>query len=119
MPPLLGIRQGLQALFIDHAEAVFAAYGAIQDAAAPLEHCISQVLSSDDRHLLEALNGLLNAYRQSLSRLKPEQEIDAACDVINQRPDDESAVTQLEDNFANWIATCAPLVAFSAHQSSQ
>ncbi|WP_074816786.1 MULTISPECIES: hypothetical protein [Bradyrhizobium] len=117
MPPLLGIRQGLQELFTVHAEAVVAAYGAIQDAAVPLEQCIRKVLVSNDRHHREALTNFLDAYRQSLAKLKPAlQEIDAACDAIKLQPDDVSAVAQLKNTFSDWISINAPLIVFDAHQ---
>src|SRR5260221_3277947 len=118
MPPLLGIRQGLQELFIMHADAVVAAHRTIQGAAAALNECIRQVLSSDDRHQLEALINLLETYRQSLGKLLPRngQEIDVACETIRQRPDDASSIAQFESTLTIWISTRTPLILFDTHQ---
>ena len=118
MPSLVGTRQGLQELFALHAEAVVAAYGTIQSAAAPLLECVRQVLSSDDRYRLEALSCLLDAYRRSLagSNLNADHDIDAACEAIEQRPDGASTIQQFEKALVGWISTVAPLALFDIHQ---
>jgi hypothetical protein len=118
MPSLVGIRHGLQELLTLHSEAVMAAYGTIQSAATPLLECVRHVLSSDDRYHLEALSGLLDAYRRCLAglNLSAIHDIDAACEAIEQRPDDASAITQFEKALLGQISAIAPLILFDAHQ---
>ncbi|MEY2538266.1 MAG: hypothetical protein QOG67_2006 [Verrucomicrobiota bacterium] len=119
MPSLVGIRQGLQELFTLHSEAVMAAYGTIQNAATPLLECVRHVLSSDDRYHLEALSGLLDVYRRYLAglNLSANHDIDAACEAVEQRPNDASAITQFENALGGQISAIAPLILFDAHQT--
>ena len=119
MPSLVGIRQGLQQLLTLQCETVMAAYDTIQSAATPLLECVRHVLSSDDRYRLEALSGLLNAYRRSLAglSLSANHDIDAACEAIEQRPDDASAITQFEKALVGQISPIAPLILFDAHHN--
>ncbi|SIO46220.1 hypothetical protein SAMN05443247_05702 [Bradyrhizobium erythrophlei] len=118
MPSLVGIRQGLQELLTLHSESAVAAFDTIQCAAAPLLECVRQILSSDDRYRLEALSGLLDAYRRSPTglNLSANHDIDAACEAIEQRPDDTSSFGKFEKALVGWISTVAPLALFDAHQ---
>jgi len=116
MPSLVEIRQGLQELLALHSEAVMAAYDRIHDAASPLLQCVHQVISNDDRYRVEALSGLLNAYRKSLGALNPGHDINAACEAVKQRPEDEPAIKQFETALVGLISLLAPLMLFDAHR---
>jgi hypothetical protein len=118
MPSLVGIRQGLQELLALHAEAVMAAYDTIQSAATPLLECVRLVLSIDDRYQLEALSGLLDPYRWSLAglNLNSNDDVDAACEAIEQRPDDASAIKQFETALVGQISAIALLILLDTPQ---
>ena len=116
MPSLVGTRQGLREL-LSALRSSLAAYDTIRNAATPLFDCVRHVLSSDDRYRHEALFGLLDAYRRSLAGLSPnaKHDIDAACEAIEQRSDNEFAITQFAKALVGQMSLIAPLVLFDAH----
>ena len=84
----------------------------------PFLGCVSQILSSDSRYRVEALSGLLGAYRKSLDALNPSasHDIEAACTAIQQRPDDDAVFRQFETALVGHVSAIAPLALFDFHQ---
>jgi hypothetical protein len=117
MPSLVDTGQGLQELLTIHSEAVLATFEKIQGAASPLCDCVRQIFSADNRHRIEALSGLLNAYRKSLSalNLSASHEIDLACEGVQRHPDHASAHKRFEEALVGQILSIAPLVLFDSH----
>jgi hypothetical protein len=119
MPSLVEIRQALQQLVSLQSDTVMSTYAKIQDATAPLLECVRLTLSSDDRYRIEALSGLLNVYRRSLDAADPgnNHDINAACEGVRLRPEDESAVKEFEIALVGLMSPKAPLMLFDAHQN--
>ena len=117
MTSLVGVEQGLHELQALHFNVVMDAYRPAQCAAEPLLDCTREVLSSPDRYRVEALSGLLDAYRRSVAGLsiQASNDMDAACEAIKQRLD-EASINQFEKALKDWILLIAPLTLFEAHQ---
>jgi hypothetical protein len=117
-PSLVGVSQGLHELLAMHAEAAIAGYDPIQDAAEPLLECTRYIFATGERYRVEALSGLLNAYRRATAALRSNagRYIESACEALEQRPDDASLIGQLTDALQLWISLCGPLLLLDAHQ---
>jgi len=118
MPSLVDTGQGLQELLALHSDAVMAGFGETRSAANPFLGCVSQILSSDNRYHVEALSGLLGAYRKSLDALNPSagHDIEAACTAVLQRPNDAAVFRQFEAALVGHVSAIAPLAQFASHQ---
>ena len=117
-PSVVSINQGLADLFEIHAEAAFAGYDTIQDAAGPMLKCTLQTLSSDERHYIEPLGSLLSSYRQALdpARMDAADQIEDASAALIRGPHDPSSIKMLSDAAHIWTSLCHPFLLWNADQ---
>jgi hypothetical protein len=117
-PSLVGVSQGLHELLAMHTEAAIAGYETIEDAAEPLLECTQYVLATGERYHVEALSGLLNAYRRATAAPRSDtgRHIESVCEALQQRPDDASLIEQFTDTLRHWMSLCGPLILLDIHQ---
>lgn len=121
-PSLASVNQGVQGLLAIHAEAAFAGYEKIQDAAEPMMECARHVLATGERYRIEALSSLLEVYRRSTASLRASvaQRIEGACESLRQHADDDtSAIGELTEALPLWASLSRPLMAFDAYQGRE
>jgi hypothetical protein len=120
-PSLVGVSLGLHELLAMHTEATIAGYDTIEDAAEPLLECTQYVLATGERYHVEALSGLLNAYRRATAALRSDtgRHIESVCEALQQRPDDASLIGQFTDTLRHWMSLCGPLILLDIHQGRE
>jgi hypothetical protein len=117
-PSLASVRDGLNDLLDVHCAAAIEAYDPVEGAAGPLLECTHQILATREWPLVQTHSVLLAAYRRAIGELrsKAEQQIDNACQSMQQRPNDASSIEGLADALHRWASLCEPLLLLDAHQ---
>ncbi|XSC45466.1 hypothetical protein ACF1BQ_004975 [Bradyrhizobium sp. RDT10] len=117
-PSLASVRDGLNDLLNAHCAAVIDAYDPVESAAEPLLETTRQILATCERPLVQTHSLLLAAYRRAIGgmRAKAEQQVDDACQSMEQRPDDPSSIEGLADALHRWAFLCEPLLLLNAHE---
>ena len=117
-PSLASVIDGLNDLLNAHCVAAIEAYGAVESAAGPLLESTRQILATRDPPLIQTHALLLAAYRRAVGemRCKADQQIDDACQSLQQRPDDPSSIEGLADALHRWAFLCEPLLLANAHE---
>ena len=115
-PALLAVDQGLKTLLEMHVAAAFAGYEMVQDAAIPVHECTLRALAANQNHLTEAIGFLLGSYHHMVGAALAVvvQDIESACERLNQQPADQTAMEQLTDAARVWILLCRPLLIWNA-----
>ncbi len=111
-PSLVNVNEGLQQLFIRHAEAAIRGYDAVEDAIQPVLECTQHILATGDPYRTEALSGLLDAYRGSVTELAlaADHNIAEACATLQQQPDSSISIDVFTDALSRWISLYGPLI---------
>lgn len=111
-PSLVNVNAGLQQLFGRHAEAAIRGYGTLQDSLRPVLECTQHILATGEPYRIEALSGLLDAYRNSITELAlaADEKIAEACATLKQQPDNSIAIDVFKDALERWIALYGPLI---------
>jgi nitroreductase len=80
--------------------------------------CTERLLEQNERYRLEVLGSILPLYRQSISPLQTyrAQQIDNACQALQQRPIDLVLLEALAKALNDWVSLCRPLILFDVHQ---
>ena len=119
-PSLASVRDGLNDLLNAHCVAMIEAYDPVESAAEPLLESTRQILATRERPLIQTYSLLLAAYRRAIGemRSKADQQVDNACQLLEQRPDDASAMEGLAEALHLWVSLCEPLLLLEAHQGS-
>jgi len=117
-PSLASVRDGLNDLLNAHCVAVIEAYDPVESAAEPLLESTRQILATRDRPLIQTHSLLLAAYRRAVEemRSKADQQVDDACQSLEQRPDDPSSIEGLADALHRWAFLCEPLLVLDAQE---
>jgi hypothetical protein len=117
-PSLASVRDGLNDLLSAHCAAVIEAYDPVEGAAEPLLESTRQILSTREWPRIQTHSVLLAAYRRAIGeiRSKAEQQVDKACQSLEQRPNDASSIERLADALHRWASLCEPLLLLDAHQ---
>jgi hypothetical protein len=117
-PSLASVRDGLNDLLNAHCVAVIEAYDPVESAAEPLLECTHQILATREWPLIQTHSLLLAAYRRAVGemRSKAEQQVDDACQSLEQRPDDPSSIEELADALHRWAFLCEPLLVQDARE---
>jgi hypothetical protein len=117
-PSLASVRDGLNDLLETHCAAVIEAYDPVESAAVPLLEATRPILATRESPLIQTHSLLLAAYRRAIGELrsKAEQQVDNACQSMEQRPDDASSMEELADALHRWAWLCEPLLLLDAHQ---
>ncbi|MBT1515646.1 hypothetical protein KIP88_34770 [Bradyrhizobium sp. SRL28] len=86
--------------------------------ALPLLESTRQILATHEPPLVQTHSLLLAAYRGAIGemRAKAEQQVDNACQSMEQRPNDTSSIEGLADALHRWTSLCEPLLLLDAHQ---
>lgn len=117
-PSLASVRDGLNDLLDVHCAAAIEAYDPVESAAEPLLESTRQILATREWPLVQTHSVLLAAYRRAIGELrsKAEQQIDNACQSMQQRPNDASSIEGLADALHRRASLCEPLLLLDAHQ---
>jgi hypothetical protein len=117
-PSLASVRDGLNDLLDAHCAAVIEAYDPVESAAGPLLESTRRILAMREWPLVQTHAILLAAYRRAIGemRAKADQQVDNACQSLEQRPDDASSMEGLAEALHRWASLCEPLLLLEAHQ---
>ena len=117
-PSLASVRDGLNDLLDAHCAAVIEAYDPVESAAEPLLESTRRILATREQPLIQTHSLLLAAYRRAIGemRSKADQQVDNACQSLEQRPDDASSMEGLAEALHLWASLCEPLLLLEAHQ---
>jgi hypothetical protein len=111
-PSLWNVNQGLEELFILHADAAIARYETIQDAISPMSACTQQILELGEFHQIEVLTRILRAYSRSVGQ-QPSARIDQierACAALHLNPTDVGILADLVTAMRDWVSLWRPLI---------
>ena len=117
-PSLVSFHQSLDELLNTQAAGVFAGYDTLQDAAEPVLECATQILANGERHLVEALGGMLVQYRQAIGPLQTDvaDQIKIASAALRRRPNDPLLLEELLSAVRRWMSLSRPLLMWNVHQ---
>lgn len=117
-PPVANVKDGLDDLLRAHCVAVIDAYDPLESAAEPLAETTREILATCDQPLIQALGVLLAAYRRAVEemRSRAEQQVDQACQIMDQRPNDAISIEGLAAALNRWASLCQPLLQLDVHQ---
>jgi len=117
-PSLVSVRDGLNDLLDTHCAAVIEAYDPVESAAESLMESTRQVLATHESPLIQTHSHLLATYRRAAGEIcsKADQQVDDACQSLEQRPDDASSMERLADALHLWASLCEPLLLLDAHE---
>jgi hypothetical protein len=117
-PSLASVRDGLTDLLDAHCAAVVEAYDPVESAAEPLLESTRQILATREWPFIQTHSVLLAAYRRAIGeiRAKAEQQVDNACQSLEQLPNEASSMEGLADALHHWASLCEPLLLLDAHQ---
>ncbi len=112
LPSLASVRDGLNDLLNAHCVAVIEAYDPVESAAEPLLESTRQIFATREWPLIQTHSLLLAAYRRAIGemRSKAEQQVEDACQSLEQQPDDPSSIEALADALHRWAFLCEPLL---------
>ncbi|WKA30612.1 hypothetical protein [Bradyrhizobium roseum] len=118
--PVASVEQGLDDLLHAHCVAVIDAYDPVESAAEPLAGATRAILATRDPPLIRTLGVLLAAYRRAVEemRSRAEQQVDQACQTMDQRPTDATSIEGLAAALQRWASLCQPMLLLDAHQGS-
>jgi len=116
-PSLVSVHEGLQQLRAGHMQAAIPGVANALDA---LSSCTTKILAGGEQYQIEALAGLIDAYRQISI---PQQEhstsqVETACHVLGGRPDDGLARDALAQLLRSWSTLCHPFMLFDNHRGT-
>jgi hypothetical protein len=111
-PSWANVNQGLDDLLRVHSEAAFVGYERMEDALEPTLECTLQVLDQGERHLVDALGGLLQPYRRYIAPLQRDatDQITSACASLREQQGDPVLIDRLAGAVHAWMATARPLL---------
>lgn len=111
-PSLVSVNDSLRELFGRHTEAAVRGYGAVENALQPILECTQHILATGEPYRIEALSGLLDAYRESMTELAlaADEKIAESCETLKQQPDSSVAIDVFKDALERWIALYGPLI---------
>lgn len=117
-PPVASVEHGLNELLHAHCVAVIDAYDPVESAAEPLAEATREILATSDQLLIQTLGVLLAAYRRAVEEMRfvTEQQVDHACQTMEQQPNDTISIEGLAAALQRWASLCRPLLLFDAHQ---
>ncbi|MEH2515724.1 hypothetical protein V1279_001297 [Bradyrhizobium sp. AZCC 1610] len=117
-PSLASVRDGLNDLLNTHCVAVIEAYDPVESAAEPLLEATCQLLATREQPLIQTHSLLLAAYRRAIGEMRSnaDQQVNNACQLLEQRPEDASSIEELADALYRWASLCEPLLLLDAHQ---
>jgi hypothetical protein len=117
-PSWMSMNQELDELLHIHTAAVLAGYDTIQDAAEPVGECARRILANGERHFIQAMGGLLSAFRQSIGLLQTDlsDQIANACTALKLQPNDDSLLKELSNSVERWTSLSRPLLIWCANQ---
>jgi peptidoglycan hydrolase-like protein with peptidoglycan-binding domain len=118
VPSLDSVRDQLHELISLHVKAVLAGYPTARTSARSVGECIKRILISADSDRIDALEGLVRSYGQTISSElhKIEEEIRSDAEELRSRPREVSLVDPLADRLRDWISVANPIVEFDAHK---
>ena len=117
-PSLASVRDGLNDLLNAHCVAVIEAYDPVESASEPLLEATRRILATREQPLIQTHSLLLAAYRRAIGemRSKTDQQVDNACQSLEQRPDDVSSMEELVSALHRWTWLCEPLLMLDVHE---
>ncbi len=120
-PSLASVNQGLDDLLNIHSAAAFSGYDKTEDALEPTLDCSLQVLDQGERHLVDALGSLLQAYSQYIAPLQVEatDQIIGVCASLQEQQDDPVLIDRLADAVHAWMATARPLLLLNTYHGGR
>lgn len=118
IPTLETVRDQLHELMSLHAKAAFASFPTPKASVASIEECTRRVLASADVDRIDALDGILKAFSQTvapeLSRL--EEGFRTSSKILLQKSDDSAAISSISIQLRDWTNLARPLLVFDAHK---
>lgn len=117
-PPVASVEHGLNDLLHAHCVAVIDAYDPVESAAEPLAEATREILATCDEPLIRTLGVLLESYRRAVEEMRfvAEQQVDQACQTMEQRPNDPISIEGLAAVLRRWASLCEPLLQLDSHQ---
>jgi hypothetical protein len=117
-PSLDALNTALHDLIVRHSKAAFEGFPNIRNAAAPVYACTTRVLASPSPDRIEALNGIVRAYAQSIGPelSRDEERVKAACDSLRAQPTNAHSIAAIAEAVRDWRAMGASLMALEAHK---
>lgn len=118
IPSIDNVRDELHELFSSHAKAALAGYPSSKASASPVEECTKRILVSADTDRIDALQGLVRAFGQTIaSELhQMEEQIRSAVELLRSRPSDISLIDPIARSLRDWIKLARPMVELDAHK---
>jgi hypothetical protein len=118
IPSIDNVRDELHELFSSHAKAALAGYPSSKASASSVEECTKRILVSADSDRIDALEGLVRAFGQTIaSELHQiEEQIRSAAEIIRSRPSDISLIDPIARSLRDWIKLARPMVELDAHK---
>ena len=120
-PSWASVNQGLDELLRVHSEAAFVGYERVEDALEPTLECTLQVLDQGERHLVDALGGLLEPYRRYItpSQRDATDQIAKASASLQEQQGDPVLIDRLAGAVHAWMATARPLLLSCAYHGGR
>jgi hypothetical protein len=120
-PSLVQVSQGLSDLLAMHIEVVLGGYHSIQSATGPMLECTRSILATAEPYRVDVLTGLLGAYRRSTSELRTNacQRLKSACVALQQRPQQESSIDELNAALLLWNSLHCPMILLDEHRRTR
>jgi len=118
VPSIDNVRDELHELFSAHAKAALAGYPSSKASANPVEECTKRILVSADSDRIDALEGLVRAFGQTIaSELHQiEEQIRSAAEILRGRPSDISLIDPIARSLRDWVKLARPMVELDAHK---
>jgi hypothetical protein len=118
IPSIDNVRDELHELFSSHAKAALAGYPSSKASASSVEECTKRILVSADSDRIDALEGLVRAFGQTIaSELRQiEEQIRSAAEILRSRPSDISLIDPIARSLRDWIKLARPMVELDAHK---
>lgn len=112
------LRVALHELADRHSKAAFGGFAAIRNAAGAMQACTTRVLERPSQDRIEALDGVVRAYRQSIGPelMRCEERVKAAIATLRAQPQAIGPVTAIGEAVREWAEMGRPLIALEAYK---
>jgi hypothetical protein len=113
-PSLTHVSEALENQLDVHCQRAISAYSQIEEAADAMSGCVQQLLATGEPRQIDVLRSLLAAYRNATlgEQSARAADIEAACDNIEKKPEQQDLTNALAVALDRWISLCRPLLLY-------
>jgi hypothetical protein len=118
VPAIDNVLNELRALLSVHANVLVFAHRSSRDSINPLEECTRRILASDNSRRIDALELLIQEFRQKIAPElhQIEERIRISADMLRIRPHEIGLVNPIAESLRDWIELAGPIVELEAHK---